>query len=332
MTLPGLWVDDDEQFLADNIPLLEKRGLRIDRASSAAAALGILKRNPRGYAYLIVDLEMPDIDGVELIQRVRAIHPTIPIMLASAHTEEPVWAAKLESLGENLPSIPKIFPMVTSRKFGEIVGKIHHLGLRGVNEVVFKCPPKEFHCLDTSHRESLTSVARQINAPFVLDYFATHVETGWLVIGGEPGKVLASGLAGEVPANSELVALSYKHGFPVFLFLRNEYISLDEVSKSVGKPTEAVSLGQPVIDFRQGGAMPSASEIPVLYSQIRELVARSVQEPELRGEIDRKIQRLRVLQEAEADELERKFEERLLLRSGIGRAHLRWIKERLGNV
>ncbi|HKV07842.1 MAG TPA: hypothetical protein VJ725_06885, partial [Thermoanaerobaculia bacterium] len=63
-----------------------------------------------------------------------------------------------------------------------------------------------------------------------------------------------------------------------------------------------------------------------------ELVARSVQEPELRGEIDRKIQRLRVLQEAEADELERKFEERLLLRSGIGRAHLRWIKERLGNV
>jgi hypothetical protein len=87
-----------------------------------------------------------------------------------------------------------------------------------------------------------------------------------------------------------------------------------------------------VVDSDQGSAMPSSSEIPALYSHIRDLVARSAHEPELRSEVDRQIQLLRALQEAEADELERRFEARLSLPSGSGWAHLERIKRRLGDA
>jgi hypothetical protein len=76
----------------------------------------------------------------------------------------------------------------------------------------------------------------------------------------------------------------------------------------------------------------NSSEIRALYSQIRELVVRSSGEPELRGEIDRKIQRLRALQDAEADALEHRFEERLRLKPGSGWALLQRIKDRLGDA
>src|SRR5436309_7232262 len=49
----------------------------------------------------------------------------------------------------------------------------------------------------------------------------------------------------------------------------------------------------------------TSTAIRDLYSQIRALVARSRCEPELRGEIDGRIDQLRRFQEQEADELER---------------------------
>jgi hypothetical protein len=84
-----------------------------------------------------------------------------------------------------------------------------------------------------------------------------------------------------------------------------------------------------VYEVEPGTTPPSA--IPRLYAQIRELVARSANEPALRAEIDQEVQRLRALQEAESEALERRFEEQLHLRSGTGWAHLQRIKERLGS-
>jgi flagellar motility protein MotE (MotC chaperone) len=80
-----------------------------------------------------------------------------------------------------------------------------------------------------------------------------------------------------------------------------------------------------------GPVPPRLAEIARLYSQIRELAARMKGEPELNKEIDRLTENLRVLQEAEADELERRFEKRLRLKPGTGWAHLSRIRERLGD-
>lgn len=336
MTLPGLWVDDDEQFLEDNIPRLERRGgLRIDRTRSAAEALRLLAQNPHGYAYLVVDLDMPEEDGVELIRQVRAIQLRIPVRLASAHTGEPLWVAKLETLGEEVESLAeKPFPMATSPKYGEIVQRLQYLGLRGVVEVVFKCPAEEFFALAEAQREHLTQIAARINRPYVQTYFQTHPEADWAVIACDPGSILASGSIEQEPDGEELTALSYRHGFPAFAYLRRDLDAAVVASETINRHTETASSGELMVHSALEGAVmtPTETEIRTLYSQIRELVVRSSGEPELRGEIDRKIQRLRALQEAEADELERRFEERLRLKPGSGWALLQRIKERLGDA
>jgi len=111
----------------------------------------------------------------------------------------------------------------------------------------------------------------------------------------------------------------------------DEHIQKDSKAQNLGRDIGA-GPGKPALNLQGGGDMTSSSEIPALYSQIRELVARSANEPGLSSEIDRQIQRLRSLQEAQAEELERRFEERLRLRSGSGWAHLQRIKERLGDA
>ena len=98
------------------------------------------------------------------------------------------------------------------------------------------------------------------------------------------------------------------------------------------KATYRVSRRREELPTHRGGSEAGApsSEIAELYAQIRELVARSANEPALRDEIGSKMQRLRSLQEAESEALERRFEEQLHLKSGTGWAHLQRIRERLG--
>lgn len=330
MIMPGLWVDDDEQFLDDNIPRLEAQDLHIDRAHSAAEALSLLERSPVRYAYLIVDLDMPDIDGIEMIRRIRTSHPTIPIILSSAHVEEPLWEAKLETLGEPLPCIPKDFPMGTSRRFKKIVDEIKYYFVLGVTLLVFQRPIQELESREQREREYLEDVARKINAPYVRKLFATHAEADWVLISGEPGKILELRLRGEEPSGEELATLAHLHGVPVFAYSRREELPMGEMSPLAQR--EAALHGQPVLDSGTGRGMLFSPEIPALYSRIRELVTRSAHEPGLLSEIDRKLEELRALQEAEADELERQFEARLQLRSGTGWEHLRRMRERLGDA
>jgi len=73
-------------------------------------------------------------------------------------------------------------------------------------------------------------------------------------------------------------------------------------------------------------------EIERLYARIRDLVARSTREPEVRKEIETDFRRLRRLQEREAVELRRKFEERLALKPGEGWKMLEWAEKRLGDA
>jgi DNA-binding MarR family transcriptional regulator len=69
----------------------------------------------------------------------------------------------------------------------------------------------------------------------------------------------------------------------------------------------------------QGSFSPRTDpEIGALYSRIRELLARSMEEPALKSEIEPLVRRLRTLQDQEADELERRFKARLHLQPGTG--------------
>jgi CheY-like chemotaxis protein len=63
--------------------LFERHGARVVQCDSAESALGVLTDVEANL--LIADIAMPDIDGYELIRRVRATHPTLPAIAVSAY-------------------------------------------------------------------------------------------------------------------------------------------------------------------------------------------------------------------------------------------------------
>jgi signal transduction histidine kinase/CheY-like chemotaxis protein len=78
-----LVVDDQSDSCELLAALFERHGARVVQCDSAESALGVLADVAANL--LIADIAMPDIDGYELIRRVRASHGTLPAIAVSAY-------------------------------------------------------------------------------------------------------------------------------------------------------------------------------------------------------------------------------------------------------
>jgi CheY-like chemotaxis protein len=79
-----LCVDDNEQTLSIRKFLLETRGYRVLSTTSAHEALEIIASYAPGeLSLLLTDLIMPQMDGVELIKRVREMGIGLPTLMVS---------------------------------------------------------------------------------------------------------------------------------------------------------------------------------------------------------------------------------------------------------
>lgn len=76
-----LCVDDNEQSLSIRKVMLETRGYRVLIANTAQHALEIFSRG--GVDLVLTDLVMPDVDGTELIARIKSVSPATPTILFS---------------------------------------------------------------------------------------------------------------------------------------------------------------------------------------------------------------------------------------------------------
>jgi len=84
---PGriLLVEDEVliQMLATDY--LQEAGFRVDTAGSASEAMNKLALVPGGVDAVILDIGLPDRSGEALSREMRAIHPSLPIVLATGH-------------------------------------------------------------------------------------------------------------------------------------------------------------------------------------------------------------------------------------------------------
>lgn len=90
-----LVVDDSpiDRRLAGGI--LEKHGeLKIENAEHGLAALDILARTP--VDLVVTDLQMPELNGLELVEMIRARYPLIPVILMTAHGSEDIAVQALD--------------------------------------------------------------------------------------------------------------------------------------------------------------------------------------------------------------------------------------------
>ena len=81
-----VYVVDDDAAVRDSVCLLlEARGLAVETFASAGEFLGSAATLTPGC--IVTDMRMPEIDGLDLLRRVREHHPTFPVVVMTAHGE-----------------------------------------------------------------------------------------------------------------------------------------------------------------------------------------------------------------------------------------------------
>jgi len=82
-----LWVVDDDRSVRFVLSTaLRDAGYAVEGFDSAAAALDALTRRPPP-ALLFTDVRMPGDDGLVLLEKLKAAHPQLPVIVMSAHTD-----------------------------------------------------------------------------------------------------------------------------------------------------------------------------------------------------------------------------------------------------
>ena len=85
-----LVVDDEPLIRTQLRRALEQRGYTIDEASDGRSALARLAARPPDA--IILDMSMPDLDGAEVLRRIRATGSAVPVLLSSGHIDTSVEA------------------------------------------------------------------------------------------------------------------------------------------------------------------------------------------------------------------------------------------------
>ena len=121
-----LVVDDDETMLQTAVDSLDALGATAEQARSGLEALGMIEHrhlSGRDYGVVIVDWKMPDIDGIETIQRIHSeVDNKIPVLLVSAYDWSDIEDKAKEAGANGFVSKP-LFRSTLYDKINDLIGK-----------------------------------------------------------------------------------------------------------------------------------------------------------------------------------------------------------------
>ena len=78
-----LLVDDEEEFLTSTSRALSRRGFEVEVAPNGVTALELA--DSREFDAVVLDVKMPDIDGIDIFHQLRAKYPSLTILLLTGH-------------------------------------------------------------------------------------------------------------------------------------------------------------------------------------------------------------------------------------------------------
>lgn len=78
-----LLVDDQVEFVETLVKRMTKRGLDIRGVSSGQEAFAVLDAEP--VDVVILDVKMPDMDGIEVLKGIKRRHPDIEVIMLTGH-------------------------------------------------------------------------------------------------------------------------------------------------------------------------------------------------------------------------------------------------------
>ena len=78
-----LLIDDEVEFLANLSERMELRGMNVITAENADSAVSALDNND--FDAIVLDLQMPDMNGIELLKIIKKSHPEAQVILLTGH-------------------------------------------------------------------------------------------------------------------------------------------------------------------------------------------------------------------------------------------------------
>ena len=93
-----LIVDDEKEFLETISERLINRGFLVDAVGNGLEALD--KLDQKNFDAIVLDVMMPEMDGIETLKHIRASHPEMQVILLTGHAtlQKGVEAVKLGAM------------------------------------------------------------------------------------------------------------------------------------------------------------------------------------------------------------------------------------------
>jgi CheY-like chemotaxis protein len=82
-----LLVDDEPLITSVGSELLGEMGYQVQAVNHPKQAIKLLEENPEGFDLIITDLTMPELNGIEMVQKIREKKILIPVILISGYNE-----------------------------------------------------------------------------------------------------------------------------------------------------------------------------------------------------------------------------------------------------
>ena len=92
-----LMVDDETDFLEPVAFWLKSKGYEVMTLTNGEEAVELVKRAPPDVIFL--DINMPGIDGIETLRRIRALSKDLPVVMVTAAYQDEKNISKVSSLG-----------------------------------------------------------------------------------------------------------------------------------------------------------------------------------------------------------------------------------------
>ena len=83
-----LWVDDEIDLLKPHILFLEDKGYAVDTINNGGEAIDMVE--DKHYDLVFLDENMPGLNGLETLQRIKTLHQSLPVVMITKSEEESI--------------------------------------------------------------------------------------------------------------------------------------------------------------------------------------------------------------------------------------------------
>lgn len=87
-----LVVDDEPSVRRFTVRVLEEEGYSVVEAGDGEEALELIRKRPGDFAVVVSDIVMPRLTGVDLLQAIARLRPSLPCLLMSGYAADALTA------------------------------------------------------------------------------------------------------------------------------------------------------------------------------------------------------------------------------------------------